>query len=76
MPLLKVQQVAERLGVSASLVYQLCAEGVLAHFRLGGKDKRGRVMVDESDLTAFMENCRREASASAPLLSLRHINLG
>jgi excisionase family DNA binding protein len=75
-PLLKVQQVADRLGVSVSLVYQLCADGLLTHFRLGGKEKRGRVMVEESDLAAFMEQCRREATASAPVLSLKHINLG
>lgn len=74
--LLKVRQVADRLGVSVSLVYQLCSDGLLTHLRLGGKGKRGRVMVEESDLAAFLEGCRREASASAPLLSLKHINLG
>lgn len=75
MPLLKVQQVAERLGVSASLVYQFCADGLLAHLRLGGKDKRGRVMVEESDLVAFLEQCRREATVNRPLLSLKHISV-
>ena len=37
--------------------------------------KRGRVMVDESDLVAFMEQCRREATASLPPLSLKHISM-
>lgn len=73
--LLKVQQVAERLGVSVSLVYQLCADGVMTHFRMGGKGKRGRVMVEESDLQLFMEACRREATASMPSLTLKHIKL-
>jgi excisionase family DNA binding protein len=73
--LLKVQQVAERLGISASLVYQLCAEGLLTHLRLGGKDKRGRVMVEEADLMAFIQQCRREATASLPPLALKHIRM-
>jgi excisionase family DNA binding protein len=71
--LLRVQQVAERLGVSSSLVYQLCGEGSLTHFRLGGRGKRGRVMVEESDLVEFIERCRREANE--PQLALKHIRM-
>lgn len=67
---------AERLGVSISLVYSLCSSGVLPHFRFGNKNRRGSVRIDEAELQAYVERCRREVSASAPLLSLRHINLG
>jgi excisionase family DNA binding protein len=65
---------AERMGVSSSLIYQLCKEGVLRHFRFGGKNKRGKLMIDECDLAAFIERCRREPVR--PMAALRHISLG
>ena len=74
--MLTPKSAAERLGVSLSLIYQLCSQGLLPHFRFGGKGRRGSLRINEADLHAYVEQCRREASASAPLLSLQHINLG
>jgi excisionase family DNA binding protein len=59
--LLTVKQAAERAGVSESLIYQLCEERRLAHFRLGGKGKRGKIGISPSDLDAFMNSIRVEA---------------
>ena len=63
---------AEKIGVSSSLIYQLCSEGVIPCFRIGGKNKRGKVMIDERDLEVFIEQCR--SVPATPALSLKHIN--
>jgi excisionase family DNA binding protein len=65
---------AVRIGVSSSLIYQLCKQGVLRHFRFGGKNKRGKLMIDEADLAAFIDRCRREPAP--PAHGLKHISLG
>ncbi len=46
--ILSVKQAAQRLNVSKSLVYALCAEGRLKHYRVG--IGRGTIRIDESDL--------------------------
>lgn len=51
------KQVAEQEGVSQALIYQWCQEG-LPHYRLGGAGRRGRIMIDSSDLVAFLESCK------------------
>jgi hypothetical protein len=40
-----------------SLLYQWCQERRLRHYRFGGDGRRGKIMVEESDLTAFLEDC-------------------
>ena len=42
MVMLTPKAAAERLGVSSSLVYQLCNEGVLPCYRFGGAELAGR----------------------------------
>lgn len=54
------KQAAERAGVSPSLVYTWCAEGRLAHYRLGAEGRRGRIMIDPTDLERLMAECRKE----------------
>jgi excisionase family DNA binding protein len=56
--LLTVRQAAKRASVSSSLIYEWCAEKRLPHLRLGKKGRRGRVLIEETDLAAFMESCR------------------
>jgi excisionase family DNA binding protein len=54
---LSVKQAAERAGVSLSLIYQwTTVEQRLPHYRLGGSDKRGRIVIDAADLDAFLLN--------------------
>ena len=56
--MLTVKQAAVRSGLSPSLIYALCAERRLPHLRLGKRGRRGRVLIEESDLAAFLESCR------------------
>lgn len=56
--LLTIKEAAQRVGVSPSLVYEWCREQLLAHYRFGGKGRRGRILIAPSDLEAFMRQCR------------------
>jgi excisionase family DNA binding protein len=68
--MLSVKQAAARLGVSASLVYELVASGTLPCYRLGKRHRRGTIRFAEADLQAFLARCRvaPEASADEPTL--------
>lgn len=61
--MLTVKEVAELLGVSPTCVYQLVSQKRLSCHRVGVG--RGTIRITNSDLAAFLENCRREHS-SAP----------
>jgi excisionase family DNA binding protein len=58
--MLTPKQAADRIGVSDSLVYQWCEQGVLAHYRFGGEGKRGRILIEATDFDAFLVSCRQE----------------
>jgi excisionase family DNA binding protein len=74
--MLTVRQAAERLGISDSLVYEWCAEGLLPHYRFGGRGRRGRILIEETELEAFLANCRQERrQVVKPIPPLRHIQL-
>jgi excisionase family DNA binding protein len=73
--MLTPKQVAERLGISDSLVYEWCDSSLLPHYRFGGKGKRGRIMIDERDLDTFLASCRQEARPEVPAPPLKHIKL-
>jgi excisionase family DNA binding protein len=72
MPLLNVHEAAKQSGVSKSLIYELCRSGLLIHYRVGGKGKRGRVLIDTDDLSEYLGSCKveEERIAEEPL---RHI---
>ena len=75
--MLTVKQTSERLGISESLVYEWCAEGVLPHYRFGRKGRRGKILIDETEFAAFLAACRQEVQPdTAPIPELRHIQLG
>jgi excisionase family DNA binding protein len=75
--MLTVKLAAERAGVSESLVYEWCAEGVLPHYRFGRKGRRGRILIDETEFEAFLAGCRQERREdTTPTPELRHIKLG
>jgi excisionase family DNA binding protein len=63
--MLTVKQAAARAGVSVSLIYQLCDERRLPHYRPGGKGKRGKILISPRDLDAFMESIRVESRTRA-----------
>lgn len=66
-------QAAERLGVSLSLIYQLCASRRLPHYRIGGEGRRGKVVIDEKDLDAFLAGCRVTDDPLMDESDLKHI---
>lgn len=69
-----IKQAAEQSGMSTSLLYQLCAVRRLPHFRLGREGKRGKILIEECDLEAFLAAARVEAGAvNDPAPALRHI---
>jgi len=80
-----VKQVAERLQISEGVVYGWIASGVLGHFRLGGKGRRGAIRIAEADLEAFLAKQKREGrqeivpppgpNASRPKPKLKHLSL-
>jgi excisionase family DNA binding protein len=55
-----VREVAEKLQVAKTTVYDLCAKGLLAHHRVG--IGRGTIRIVESDLQAYLDSCRVEAT--------------
>lgn len=63
---------AEKSGVSVSLVYQWCKEGLPEHLRLGGNGKRGKVLIAPAALDQFLEERRRPAKTPT---GLRHISM-
>ena len=71
---LTIKQAAVRAGVSTKLVYQWCDERRLAHFRLGGSGKRGRIIIEDGDLDTFLKGCRVEAGSDEDEGPLLHID--
>lgn len=61
---LTVQQAATRAGVCVNLVYNWCQSRRLAHYRLGGEGRRGRILIDDSDLEAFLQACLIEPAVA------------
>ena len=57
---LTVAECAERLGVSASLVYALVSEKRLKAHRLGRRGRRGKILVSEEQIEAFLEATRED----------------
>jgi len=71
--MLSVKQVADRLQISKKTVYQLCAEGRLAHHRIGVG--RGTIRIGEADLATFIEGCRVAPGSLVNAAGLKHIRM-
>jgi excisionase family DNA binding protein len=54
------RQAAQRAGVSVSLIYLLCEQKRLAHYRIGAAGKRGRILIAVEELDRFIADCRQE----------------
>jgi len=65
---LNVRQAAERMGISDSLVYELCACGSLLHVRIGRPGSRGCIRITNADIDAFLASQKvgGEAPTRAP----------
>lgn len=52
------REAADRLRISRSLIYEACADGSLAHYRVGRKGRRGKILIDPSDLDVWFTASR------------------
>lgn len=75
---LTVKQAAELAGVSASLIYNLCAAKKIRHERHGMG--RGRILIPEDALAEYCQRCTVEVAAAVPprpkkKVTLKHLHL-
>ena len=67
---LTVKLAAARIGCSSQLVYRLIEQRRLPHLRVGGTNSRGKILIEEADVEAFLATCRvaggEECSPPAP----------
>jgi excisionase family DNA binding protein len=76
--LLTVKDVAQRLNVSQSCIYQLVETGKIPHHRIGVG--RGAIRFTEDDITLYLQNSREQVrSGGSPRAvtrpKLKHIKL-
>jgi hypothetical protein len=55
--------------VSISLIYALCERRELTHLRVGLPGKRGKILIREEDLDAYLAGLKVEGPKAAPLPS-------
>jgi excisionase family DNA binding protein len=53
-----VKAAAERLEISQSLVYRLVEEGRMPCVRIGARGRRGKIIIREVDIEAFLKTCQ------------------
>lgn len=72
--MLRVKQVAETLGISSALVYELVSKGLLSCYRIGLG--RGAIRFKDEDVQRYLETCRVEGEHVKPARPrLKHIKL-
>lgn len=55
--MLSIKAASEKYPLSKSLLYELCKQGRLKHYRVGARG-RGKILVDETDLEELLQSCR------------------
>lgn len=71
--MLTVKQTAERLGVSAGLVYELCASRKLRHERHGSG--RGTIRIPEDAIAEYREAATVQVTLILPVKrAFKHLN--
>jgi excisionase family DNA binding protein len=63
--LLTPKEASELYPLSVSLLYQLCDERRLPHYRIGGRGKRGKILLAPRDIEKFIETQRVDARSSS-----------
>ena len=63
--MLRVKAAAERMGISESLVYELCACGALPHVRIGRPGSRGCIRLTDADIQEYLASQKVGGSAPA-----------
>ena len=66
--MMTVKAAAQKMGISISLVYELCACGSLPHVRIGRPGSRGCIRLTETDILEFLASQKvgGQAPARAP----------
>jgi excisionase family DNA binding protein len=64
--LMTPKQAAERACVSVSLIYQWCQTGGLPHLRVGSSGRRGKILIDDSDLDGYLASFKVTAVPKTP----------
>ncbi len=72
--LITPRQVANRLCISLSLVYQLCRQQQLKHYRFGAEGKRGRIRIEESEVDRYLSE-QLQVTSSPAIPTFRHLRL-
>lgn len=73
---MNVREAANRIGISASKLYQLVTRRAVAHYRIGG-----RIVFRDADIDAYLASCRvgavAPAATTAPTVPprLKHLSL-
>jgi excisionase family DNA binding protein len=70
--MLSVKQAAAAKGLSTQLIYLWCEERRLPHYRLGGRGRRGRILIDPADLDALMQTLKVTPSPPEDDREFRH----
>jgi excisionase family DNA binding protein len=70
---LTVRDAARRLGVSPGLVYDWCRRHLLTHFRFARPGRRGKILIPEDALAAFVEQFKVSPETAPPPVRLKHI---
>lgn len=63
--MLTVKQAAKMIGISPSLVYELCRLGLLRHSRHGRPGKRGTIRISETALAEYSLLSEREGEPAS-----------
>jgi excisionase family DNA binding protein len=61
MELLTPREASKKYPLSVSLLYQLCDERRIPHYRVGGRGKRGKILLAPHDIEKFIEAQRVDA---------------
>ena len=68
-----VKQAANRIGISPSLIYALCHEGILRHTRHGRPGRRGTIRISEDAVREYLVACEHDAPVEQEEVSLKYI---
>jgi hypothetical protein len=79
---LTIKAAATVAGVCPAVVYGWVTDRLLPVYRLGGKGRRGKILIEDGDLNDFLRSRRVEAAGPAPApaprprpIKLRHLRL-
>lgn len=73
MALVPVNAICKQWQVSKALVYLWISERRFPHYRVGGRGKRGKVLIEEDEFKSFLATCRVDEGELAEDGELRHI---